>query len=56
LVLGGDRCYRCGGATAPSFAANGITGTYTVVASVMGLSTPADFMMTNGVGWATPRQ
>ena len=50
LVLGGNGVTDAAGiATAPSFAANGITGTYTVVASVMGLSTPANFMMTNGV-------
>ena len=50
LVLGGNGVTDAAGiATAPSFAANGFTGTYTVVASVTGLATPANFMMTNGV-------
>ncbi len=50
LVLGGNGVTDAAGiATAPSFAANSITGTYTVVASVMGLATPANFIMTNGV-------
>ena len=50
LVLGGNGVTDAAGiATAPSFAANSITGTYTVVASVTGLATPANFIMTNGV-------
>ena len=36
-----------GVATAPIFAANSITGTYTVVASVAGVATPANFVLTN---------
>ena len=36
-----------GVATAPTFTANGTTGSYSVIASVAGVSTPASFTLTN---------
>jgi uncharacterized repeat protein (TIGR01451 family) len=42
-----------GVATAPAFTANGSPGTYTVVASVIGIATPANFSLTNVVGATT---
>jgi outer membrane autotransporter protein len=37
-----------GGAVAPTFTANGVTGSYAVTASVPGASAPAVFQLTNG--------
>src|SRR5207247_358842 len=34
-------------ATAPTFTANTIAGSYTITASVAGVATPADFLLTN---------
>jgi len=39
-----------GTATAPVFTGNGTTGSYTVTASVAGVSTPASFALTNAAG------
>lgn len=39
-----------GNATAPTFTANGTTGSYTVTATATGISTPANFDLTNTAG------
>ncbi len=39
-----------GNATAPTFTANGTTGAYTVAATATGISTPANFDLTNTAG------